>query len=395
MCSGPIPPMTDPGAGGVKSHAQRSQAKGMKGAKVVSVNMHHLGESFVEKVSDVRRRATVDGEAAAPGESLELLAHILGWQSEARKQRRDQLLQLNNIGLRVALENAAGADIFFIPEVHFAKETPGLEDDEGWWYQVRLVIWCRECRKFGVCKEREGFERNEWKREQPAICTRCDMGNGAKRASSGMTSKVRKRVKNSPYPQARRPRTAHGKGVAARDAMSESEEDEAERVEWGTRQYGVRMSRAHPWYVGRGDDTCGGEVVYSIQEIQKLLSSQPEDMKRWLTTSQMGWALTREENEVVNEKDEREGKPVARQLAPMISTFIRAQWESGDLEDVEDERRRILEEATELDHIWGVWGASLIDKDPEWSLTRILQRRWAEISSLMNRSRDMNQAKDT
>jgi hypothetical protein len=138
-----------------------------------------------------------------------------------------------------------------------------------------------------------------------------------------------------------------------------------------------------------------GEVVYSIQKIQKLLSSQPEDMKRWLTTSQMGWALTREENEVVNEKDEREGKPVARQLAPMISTFIRAQWESGDLEDVEDERRRILEEATELDHIWGVWGASLIEKDPEWSLTWISQRRWAEISSLMNRSRDMNQAKDT
>ena len=139
--------------------------------------------------------------------------------------------------------------------------------------------------------------------------------------------KVRKRVKNSPNPQARRPRAAHRKGVAARDATSESEEDEVERVEWGTRQYGVRMSPAHPWYVGRGDDACGGEVVYSIQEIRKLLSSQPDDMKRWLTMSQMGWALTREENEVVNEKDEREGKPVARQLAPMISMFT---GHSGD-----------------------------------------------------------------
>ena len=59
----------------------------------------------------------------------------------------------------------------------------------------------------------------------------------------------------------------------------------------------------------------------------------------------MGWALTQEENEVVNEKDEREGKPVARQLAPMISTFIRAQWESEEVEDVDDERRQILEEA--------------------------------------------------
>ena len=75
---------------------------------VVSVNMRRLGESFVEKVSDVR-----------------------GWQSEARKQPRDKLLQLDSdIGLRVALTGAAGADIFFIPEIHFAGETPEL-DDEG------------------------------------------------------------------------------------------------------------------------------------------------------------------------------------------------------------------------------------------------------------------------
>jgi hypothetical protein len=33
------------------------------------------------------------------------------------------------------------------------------------------------------------------------------------------------------------------------------------------------------------------------------------------------------------------------------SSFIRAQWESGKLEDVDDERRQILEEAVELDHI--------------------------------------------
>ena len=77
----------------------------------------------------------------------------------------------------------------------------------------------------------------------------------------------------------------------------------------------------------------------------------------WLTTSQMGWALTREDNEVTNEKDEREGKPVARQLAPMISKFIRTQWKSEELEGVDDERRQILEEAAVLDHIWGVWEA--------------------------------------
>jgi len=106
---------------------------------------------------------------------------------------------------------------------------------------------------------------------------------------------------------------------------------------------------------------CGGEVVYTIPEIRTLLRSQPEDTTRWLTMSQMGWALKREENEIINEKDEREGKPVARQLAPMSSKFIRAQWESGDLEDVDDERRQILEEAAELDHVWGVWE---VEKEP-------------------------------
>jgi hypothetical protein len=64
--------------------------------------------------------------------------------------------------------------------------------------------------------------------------------------------------------------------------------------------------------------------------------------------------LTREKNEVINAKDEREGKPVARQLAPMISKFIRAQWESEELEGVDDERTQILEEEADLDHIWGV-----------------------------------------
>ena len=111
----------------------------------MTVNMHRLGESFVEKVVDVRRRVTVDGKATALGESLEFLALIQGWQSEARRERREQLLKLNDIGLRIALEHATVKDVFFIPEVHFAEEKPMLVDDDGCWYKVRSVIWCRTC----------------------------------------------------------------------------------------------------------------------------------------------------------------------------------------------------------------------------------------------------------
>ena len=71
----------------------------------------------------------------------------------------------------------------------------------------------------------------------------------------------------------------------------------------------------------------------------------------------MGGALTRERNELTNEQDERDGKPVARQLAPMICKFIREQCEMQDFENIETDRRQILEEAAELDHIWSVWEA--------------------------------------
>jgi hypothetical protein len=224
VCRVPITLTTTPEVGGAKSYAQRLQAKGMKRAETVSVNMHKLGESFVEKVSGVRRRATADGQAATPGESLEFLAHIRGWQSEARRQRRDKLMHLNDIGLRVALTGAAEADIFFIPEIHFAGETPEL-DDNGWWYQVRAVIWCRECRKCRVRKEQEGFQKNEWNKEHLAICSRCVIGKDLNRVSARTTRKVHKRTTTTPNPRARRPRAAQKQGVATRDATSESEED--------------------------------------------------------------------------------------------------------------------------------------------------------------------------
>jgi len=142
----------------------------------------------------------VDGKAAAPGESLEFLAHIRGWQSEARRQRRDQLLQLGSIGLRVALEGAAGEDIFFIPQVHFTTETPALVDDEGWWYRVRSVIWIRRCRKCEVRKEQKDFAPQEWSKKQPAICVRCDRGKGVTRVSSGRQAGANG-SKSPPIPQ--------------------------------------------------------------------------------------------------------------------------------------------------------------------------------------------------
>ena len=100
VCGVPLALTVDLGAGRAKSSTQRLRAKGVKGAEVTSVNMHRLGESFVEKVSDVRRRVTVDGKAAAPGESLEFLALIRGWHSEVRGKRRERLLHRTEGSIR-------------------------------------------------------------------------------------------------------------------------------------------------------------------------------------------------------------------------------------------------------------------------------------------------------
>jgi hypothetical protein len=40
-------------------------------------------------------------------------------------------------------------------------------------------------------------------------------------------------------------------------------------------------------------DKCGGEVVYSIQDIRQLLRVQPEDVKRWLTGGSIFCVLER------------------------------------------------------------------------------------------------------
>jgi hypothetical protein len=88
---------------------------------------------------------------------------------------------------------------------------------------------------------------------------------------TGLRKNDKKRAQMDHYhPQSPSEATPSSPGARSRDlgdATSESDEDEAEGVEWGKRMYGVRMSPAHPRYVGRGDDTCGGEVVYTIPEM--------------------------------------------------------------------------------------------------------------------------------
>ena len=100
------------------------------------VNVHQLGRRFVKEVTDVRKDPSAGDERRGPGEELQFLATIRGWGDVESAQRKEALMQMGTVGLKVALQGAAGTDIFLIPRKHFPQETPEDHED-GWWYCVK------------------------------------------------------------------------------------------------------------------------------------------------------------------------------------------------------------------------------------------------------------------
>ena len=88
--------------------------------------------------------------------------------------------------------------------------------------------------------------------------------------------------------------------------------------------------------------------------MRTLLQSQPGEMSIWLTTRQMGWSLSPDYSEIWNARDEMEGKPTARGLAPAISTYIRGLSEEI-ISSADQDRQAIFMEARLLDQAWGIW----------------------------------------
>ena len=331
------------------------------------VNMHQLGRRFVKEVTDVRKDPSTGDERRGPGEELQFLATIRGWGDVESAQRREALMQMSTVGLRVALQREAGADIFLIPRKHFPQETP--EDHEGgWWYCVKGVARCRKCASCRIPKEQRAYGGTEWRQKRPTKCLQCEekhqrAGKPMRRGGQGnaTTPKGRKRQAGAEGMKEQAPRRVQPKreGQTRRDCLadrekSESEEDLQEEEEEDEAQTHVIMSPANPRYVGRGDDISGGEIAYTMDEMRDLLQEQPDRGQMWLSTNQMGWSLTPEPGELFNERDVIEGKVTARMLAPAISEYIRGLGDK-DFMSPSQERQEIISEAWELDQIWGKW----------------------------------------
>ena len=75
------------------------------------------------------------------------------------------------------------------------------------------------------------------------------------------------------------------------------------------------------------DKAEAGSVILNMDEVWKILREEEETACQsrtvWLTTSQMGWPIHAEEDEVVSSIDIEENRLTEQCIAPMISRFIR------------------------------------------------------------------------
>jgi hypothetical protein len=118
------------------------------------------------------------------------------------------------------------------------------------------------------------------------------------------------------------------------------------------------MRTADPRYITHADDGNRGGVIITMSTVTEFMCLKEQFDEAvatiWLTTTDMGFALTDEQHMLLCPKDAREGKAIDRYLAPAISKFaIDIQTEEKcqpTLDRAEDELRR---EIVNLHQRWG------------------------------------------
>jgi hypothetical protein len=93
-------------------------------------------------------------------------------------------------------------------------------------------------------------------------------------------------------------------------------------------------------------------IILNSRELRKAITLQQtaKDQTIWMTTSQTGFPLEREEDEVTNSKDTQMGRITARYLHPAISTFI-ANWQT-DLTPSGKQPSPLEQAAIDLENEW-------------------------------------------
>jgi hypothetical protein len=131
------------------------------------------------------------------------------------------------------------------------------------------------------------------------------------------------------------------------DTQSDSDEEDSSAA----LSYRLKLRAAHPRYITSSEDGNRGDVICTVEQVKELIArkSAAEDgiATIWLTTAEMGFSLTEEQDEVVCAKDVKEGRITDRFLAPAISRFATDTWSMN--KQTADVRRKL----EDLHQRWG------------------------------------------
>ena len=76
--------------------------------------------------------------------------------------------------------------------------------------------------------------------------------------------------------------------------------------------YGLKMRAADPRYITTGHDSNRGDVLLTMAQVRELITKKDQLDQGiatiWVTTTEMGFSLTVEPNEIECTKDVRDGK---------------------------------------------------------------------------------------
>ena len=234
---------------------------------------------------------------------------------------------------------------------HTAEFTPKFGMN-GWWYTAKEEVLRRQCKRCAEWRPWQDFTPTEFSRKEPATYKRCD----TQEKTLGKKNKCRPQGPSAARELPKRKCKKMEKGEYAALESPDSQEDE-ETVSV-TAQHDIVFSAADPRYIGQPDNANGGDIILTVNQVRQILTceagkhNQPQCM--WLTSRQMGWSLTQEDDEIVEVREREEDRPTRRCLAPAISAFIRPAYASETWEEgVQGDTALIA--SWELDLIWGQW----------------------------------------
>jgi len=331
-----------------RSRRKRRQASAEAGRKRL-INIQELGKKFIERVLAVRWKQGVAEETTDGEAHLEFKVEVTGWEEGERSNRRAALLDMTDIGLRSALRHRG--DLIFIPGDMWPEFTPKFGMN-GWWYTAKEEVLRRQCKRCMEWQPWSDFAPTEFSLKIPATCKKCStqrksIGRKNKHSSQGPSA-----VRELPKRKCRK--------MEREGYMESSDGQEDETPVSIMAQHDIVFSTADPRYIGQPDNVNGGDITLTVHEVRRILECETDRHRQprcmWLTSRQMGWSLTQEEDEVADASGREEDAPTRRCLAPAISAFIRPAcasetWEEGVQEDT------ALRAAWELDLIWGQWAS--------------------------------------